>query len=96
MVDLSARVKEQFTEKMAQFSDADLQDHPKVVAFKDSIRNCDKGKDCTEERWRKSEQIHCQTQSNVFRMHNRFDNSCAWTRASQLKGERVRERERQL
>ncbi|KAM3860062.1 E3 SUMO-protein ligase NSE2-like [Diretmus argenteus] len=39
MINLSARVKEQFKEKMAQLSDAELQQHQKVVAFKDSIKN---------------------------------------------------------
>ncbi|KAM9353971.1 E3 SUMO-protein ligase NSE2 [Symphorus nematophorus] len=39
MFSLSAKVKEQFTERIARLSDAELQNHPKVVAFKDSIRN---------------------------------------------------------
>nr|XP_046255058.1 E3 SUMO-protein ligase NSE2 [Scatophagus argus] len=39
MFSLSAKVKEQFTERIARLSDADLQNHQKVVAFKDSIKN---------------------------------------------------------
>ncbi|XP_030014709.1 E3 SUMO-protein ligase NSE2 [Sphaeramia orbicularis] len=39
MFTLSARVKEQFTDRMAGLSDAELQNHQKVIAFKDSIRN---------------------------------------------------------
>lgn len=41
MFSLSAKVKEQFTERIARLSDADLQNHQKVVAFKDSIKNTD-------------------------------------------------------
>lgn len=39
MFSLSAKVKEQFTERTARISDRDLQSHPKVAAFKDSIKN---------------------------------------------------------
>ncbi|XP_022609241.1 E3 SUMO-protein ligase NSE2 [Seriola dumerili] len=39
MFSLSAKVKEQFTERTARLSDADLHRHQKVVAFKDSIKN---------------------------------------------------------
>ncbi|XP_039972781.1 E3 SUMO-protein ligase NSE2 [Xiphias gladius] len=39
MFSLSAKVKEQFTERTARLSDADLHRHEKVVAFKDSIKN---------------------------------------------------------
>lgn len=39
MFSLSAKVKERFTERVARLSDADLQTHQKVVAFKDSIKN---------------------------------------------------------
>ncbi|XP_029307532.1 E3 SUMO-protein ligase NSE2 [Cottoperca gobio] len=39
MFSLSAKVKEQFTERIGRLSDADLQNHQKVVAFKDSIKN---------------------------------------------------------
>ncbi|XP_018540291.1 E3 SUMO-protein ligase NSE2 [Lates calcarifer] len=39
MFSLSAKVKEQFTERIAGLSDADLHHHQKVVAFKDSIKN---------------------------------------------------------
>lgn len=39
MFSLSDRVKEQFTERIAGLSDADLQNHQKVVAFRDSIKN---------------------------------------------------------
>ncbi|XP_059195641.1 E3 SUMO-protein ligase NSE2 [Centropristis striata] len=39
MFSLSAKVKEHFTERIARLSDADLHDHQKVVAFKDSIKN---------------------------------------------------------
>ncbi|XP_068999354.1 E3 SUMO-protein ligase NSE2 [Embiotoca jacksoni] len=38
LVNLSATVKEQFTERIAQLSDADLHNHSKVMAFKDSIK----------------------------------------------------------
>lgn len=39
MFSLSAKVKEQFAERIARLSDADLQTHQKVVAFKDSIKS---------------------------------------------------------
>ncbi|TKS81765.1 E3 SUMO-protein ligase NSE2 [Collichthys lucidus] len=39
MFSLSAKVKEQFTERIGRLSDAELQSHQKVVAFKDSISN---------------------------------------------------------
>lgn len=39
MFSLSAKVKKQFTEKTAKLSDADLQNHMKVVAFKDAVKN---------------------------------------------------------
>ncbi|TDH12094.1 hypothetical protein EPR50_G00067640 [Perca flavescens] len=39
MFSLSAKVKEKFTEKINGLSDADLQNHQKVVAFKDIIKN---------------------------------------------------------
>ncbi|XP_071781590.1 E3 SUMO-protein ligase NSE2 [Centroberyx gerrardi] len=39
MFSLTARVKEQFTEKIARLSDGELQRHQKVLAFKESIRN---------------------------------------------------------
>ncbi|XP_013858834.1 E3 SUMO-protein ligase NSE2 [Austrofundulus limnaeus] len=39
MFSLSARVKEQFSERAAQLSDAELHKHPKVVAFKENIKN---------------------------------------------------------
>ncbi|XP_042345421.1 E3 SUMO-protein ligase NSE2 [Plectropomus leopardus] len=39
MFSLSAKVKEQFTEGIARLSDADLQNHQKVVAFKESIKS---------------------------------------------------------
>ncbi|XP_060937473.1 E3 SUMO-protein ligase NSE2 [Limanda limanda] len=39
MFNLSAKVKEKFTERMAKLSDADLHRHQKVVAFKESIKN---------------------------------------------------------
>uniref|UniRef100_A0A3Q1FQF9 E3 SUMO-protein ligase NSE2 n=1 Tax=Acanthochromis polyacanthus TaxID=80966 RepID=A0A3Q1FQF9_9TELE len=39
MFSLSDKVKEQYTERIARLSDADLHNHQKVVAFKDSIRN---------------------------------------------------------
>ncbi|KAM4633224.1 E3 SUMO-protein ligase NSE2 [Polymixia lowei] len=39
MFRLTSRVKEQFAEKIARLSDAELQNHQKVVAFKDSISN---------------------------------------------------------
>ncbi|XP_075937485.1 E3 SUMO-protein ligase NSE2 [Anarhichas minor] len=39
MFSLSAKVKEQFTERIARLSDAELQSHPKVVAFMDSMKN---------------------------------------------------------
>uniref|UniRef100_A0A3Q3WP34 E3 SUMO-protein ligase NSE2 n=1 Tax=Mola mola TaxID=94237 RepID=A0A3Q3WP34_MOLML len=39
MFSLSDKVKEQFMERIARLSDADLHNHQKVVAFKDSISN---------------------------------------------------------
>ncbi|XP_070407834.1 E3 SUMO-protein ligase NSE2-like [Nothobranchius furzeri] len=39
MFDLSAKVKQQFSERIAQLSDADLHKHPKVIAFKESIES---------------------------------------------------------
>ncbi|XP_034466714.1 E3 SUMO-protein ligase NSE2 [Hippoglossus hippoglossus] len=39
MFNLSAKVKEKFTERTARLSDADLHRHQKVVAFKESIKN---------------------------------------------------------
>lgn len=39
MFSLSAKVKERFTEAISRLSDAELQNHQKVVAFKDSIKN---------------------------------------------------------
>ncbi|XP_070768324.1 E3 SUMO-protein ligase NSE2 [Enoplosus armatus] len=39
MFSLSAKVKEQFTERIARLSEAELHNHQKVVAFKDSIQN---------------------------------------------------------
>lgn len=39
MFSLSSKVKEQFTQRIASLSDADLHHHQKVVAFKDSIKN---------------------------------------------------------
>ncbi|XP_076593178.1 E3 SUMO-protein ligase NSE2 [Chaetodon auriga] len=39
MFSLSAKVKEQFTERTARLSDTDLHNHPKLVAFKDSIKS---------------------------------------------------------
>ncbi len=38
MVHLRNSVKERFTELMAGVTDADLQRHSKVVAFRDSVR----------------------------------------------------------
>lgn len=40
MFSLSDTVKKQFEEKIARLSDAELQNHQKVLAFKESIRNC--------------------------------------------------------
>ncbi|XP_008275208.1 E3 SUMO-protein ligase NSE2 [Stegastes partitus] len=39
MFSLSAKVKEQYTQRIARLSDAELHTHQKVVAFKDSIKN---------------------------------------------------------
>ncbi|XP_060907040.1 E3 SUMO-protein ligase NSE2 [Labrus mixtus] len=39
MFSLSAKVKEQFTGRIARLSDAELHNHQKVVAFKDSLKN---------------------------------------------------------
>nr|XP_020452463.1 E3 SUMO-protein ligase NSE2 [Monopterus albus]XP_020452464.1 E3 SUMO-protein ligase NSE2 [Monopterus albus] len=39
MFSLSAKVKEQFTERIARLSDADLHSHKKVLAFKEIISN---------------------------------------------------------
>lgn len=40
MFSLSDKVKKQYEEKIARLSDAELHNHQKVIAFKDSIRNC--------------------------------------------------------
>ncbi|XP_072316201.1 E3 SUMO-protein ligase NSE2 [Eucyclogobius newberryi] len=40
MFSLSERVKKQFEMKLSQLSDAELHSHQKVIAFKDSIKNC--------------------------------------------------------
>ena len=49
MFSLSDKVKEQFSHKIARLSDTELQNHQKVVAFKDSINNSVKqGKACGE------------------------------------------------
>lgn len=54
MFRLSARVQEKFTERIARLSDADLQNHQKVVAFKDSIKNSfNQGNACAEKIWGK-------------------------------------------
>ncbi|XP_034409557.1 E3 SUMO-protein ligase NSE2 isoform X1 [Cyclopterus lumpus] len=39
MFSLSAKVKEQFTERIARLSDAELQNHLKVVAFRENVKN---------------------------------------------------------
>ncbi|KAF3691662.1 E3 SUMO-protein ligase NSE2 [Channa argus] len=39
MFGLSAKVREQFTERIARLSDAELHNHQKVAAFKESIKN---------------------------------------------------------
>lgn len=39
MVNLSTKVREQFTERIARLSDAALQNHLKVVAFKDGVQS---------------------------------------------------------
>uniref|UniRef100_A0A3B5MBX6 E3 SUMO-protein ligase NSE2 n=1 Tax=Xiphophorus couchianus TaxID=32473 RepID=A0A3B5MBX6_9TELE len=39
MFSLSAKVKEQFAERITQLSNADLNNHQKVAAFKESIKN---------------------------------------------------------
>lgn len=39
MVNLSTKAKELFRDRISRLSDADLQNHPKVVAFKDGIQN---------------------------------------------------------
>lgn len=39
MVNLSARAREMFRDRMSRLSDADLHNHPKVVAFKNGIQN---------------------------------------------------------
>uniref|UniRef100_UPI0037E8B6C7 E3 SUMO-protein ligase NSE2 isoform X2 n=1 Tax=Semicossyphus pulcher TaxID=241346 RepID=UPI0037E8B6C7 len=39
MFSLSAKVKEQFTERIARLSDDELQNHQKVVAFKETMKN---------------------------------------------------------
>lgn len=38
MVNLSTKVREQFTERIARLSDDALQNHPKVAAFKDGVQ----------------------------------------------------------
>lgn len=40
MFSLSDTVKKQFEERIARLSDTELQNHQKVIAFKESIRNC--------------------------------------------------------
>ncbi|XP_061919478.1 E3 SUMO-protein ligase NSE2 isoform X1 [Entelurus aequoreus] len=40
MFGLSSKVKERFSERKARLSERDLQNHRKVVAFKDSINSC--------------------------------------------------------
>uniref|UniRef100_A0A8C6WYH9 E3 SUMO-protein ligase NSE2 n=1 Tax=Neogobius melanostomus TaxID=47308 RepID=A0A8C6WYH9_9GOBI len=40
MFSLSDKVKKMYEEKLAKLSDAELHKHQKVIAFKDSIRNC--------------------------------------------------------
>lgn len=39
MFSLSDNVKQQFTERLARLSDAELHNHQKVVTFKESIKN---------------------------------------------------------
>ncbi|KAM7420370.1 hypothetical protein PAMA_014878 [Pampus argenteus] len=39
MFNLSAKVKERFTERIAKLSESDVQSHQKVLGFKDSIKN---------------------------------------------------------
>lgn len=39
MVNLSTKAKELFRDRMSRLSDAALQNHPKVVAFKDGIQD---------------------------------------------------------
>lgn len=50
MFNLSATVRERFTESIARLSSANLQKHHKVLAFKDSMKNTlNQGNACAEE-----------------------------------------------
>lgn len=58
MLGLPAKVKEEFTERLARLSDSELQNHQKVVAFKDSIKNSlNQGKAWRGKR--KGKYVHC-------------------------------------
>lgn len=50
MFSLSAKVKEQFEQRIAGLSDADLRSHSKVVAFRESINVSKEGNVCADKR----------------------------------------------
>lgn len=95
MFSMCAKVKEQFTERTARLSDADLQNHPKLVAFKESIKSSlNQGKACAEKRWgEKSKCIHRLLNATHSELTVDFDNSCACRRASQPRREREKSRD---
>lgn len=65
MFSLSARVKEQFTERIATLSDAELQNHQKVVAFTESIRNSNQANPESAENMEELDEDIAVTQSQV-------------------------------
>ncbi|XP_033984041.1 E3 SUMO-protein ligase NSE2 isoform X1 [Trematomus bernacchii] len=66
MFSLSATVKERFTERTALLSDAELQKHQKVVAFKDSIKNTlNQGNEETAENMEELDEDIAVTQTQV-------------------------------
>ncbi|XP_037533025.1 E3 SUMO-protein ligase NSE2 [Nematolebias whitei] len=65
MFSLSARVKEHFTQRVALLSDAELHNHPKVAAFKDSIKNSLQQAEESEENMEELDEDIAITQSQV-------------------------------
>ena len=90
MFSLSANVKKQFSERIARLSDAELQNHQKVVAFKDSIKNSLKqGKACAKERWENSLDLsRARLNTEYSGLVIAFDNSCTCKWASHTERER--------
>ncbi|XP_033958499.1 E3 SUMO-protein ligase NSE2 [Pseudochaenichthys georgianus] len=67
MFSLSATVKERFTERTALLSDAELQKHQKVVAFKDGIKNIlNQGNEETAENMEELDEDIAVTQTQVI------------------------------